>query len=82
MNEEQQLSGFDPKPKKKFLGIKWTKKKIIWTTIIALVVLFIGYGIFKPKDPSKGIQTDFVKKQDIKRTIPATVLATRIPNAV
>ncbi len=50
----------------------FTKKKIIWTVIILLVVLPIAYQIFKPKDNSANILTDTVKKQDIKYTVLAT----------
>lgn len=50
----------------------FTKKKIIWTVIILLVVGPIAYNIFKPKDNSKNIQTDIVKRQDLKRTVLAT----------
>jgi HlyD family secretion protein len=60
------------KPKKKFLGITITKKKIIWTIITLLIILLIGFRIFKPKDNSANIQTDKVKKQDIKATVLAT----------
>lgn len=67
-----QPNGSEIKPKRKFLGIKWTKKKIIWTVIVLLVVSGIGYGIFKPKNPGANIVTDTVRKQDIKRTVLAT----------
>ncbi|MBI5530677.1 MAG: efflux RND transporter periplasmic adaptor subunit [Candidatus Doudnabacteria bacterium] len=50
----------------------FTKKKIIWTVIILLVVLPIAYNILKPKDNSANIVTDVVKKQDIKYTVLAT----------
>ncbi|MFA5990914.1 MAG: efflux RND transporter periplasmic adaptor subunit [Candidatus Doudnabacteria bacterium] len=50
----------------------FTKKKIIWTSIILLVVLPIAYNIFKPKDNSANIITDTVKKQNIKYTVLAT----------
>lgn len=50
----------------------FTKKRIIWSVIILLVVLPIMYGIFKPKDNSANILTDTVKKQDIKYTVLAT----------
>src|SRR6185369_13974825 len=49
----------------------FTKKKIIWT-IVALLVLAIGYNIFKPKNNAANIQTDTAKKQDIKATVLAT----------
>ena len=50
----------------------FTKKKIIWTVVILLVVLPIAYSIFKPKDNSANILTDTVKKQNIKYTVLAT----------
>jgi HlyD family secretion protein len=50
----------------------FTKKRIIWTIIILLVLLPIGYQIFKAKDNSKNILTDTVKKQDLKTTVLAT----------
>jgi len=50
----------------------FTKKRIIWSVIILLVVLPVMYGIFKPKDNSANILTDTVKKQDIKYTVLAT----------
>lgn len=59
-----------PNPAKKR---SWfTKKKIIWTVIILLVVGPIVYNIAKGKDPAAGIQTDRVKKQDLKQTVLAT----------
>ena len=54
--------------KKKF----WTKKKIIWTTLIVLVVAFVAYRINASKNNSSNIQTDTVKKQDLKATVLAT----------
>ncbi len=59
-------------PKKKLFGITWTKKKIIWTIIILLVVLPIGYKIFKGKNPADSILTDTVKRQNLKSTVLAT----------
>jgi RND family efflux transporter MFP subunit len=50
----------------------FTKKKIIWTIIILLVVVPIAYNIFKPKDNSANILTDTVKQRDIKSTVLAT----------
>lgn len=50
----------------------WTKKKIIWTAIILLVVGFLGYRIFKPKNPAANIQTDTVKKQNLQQTVLST----------
>lgn len=70
--EETTDSILNIKKPRKFLGINWTKKKIIWTVIIALVLLLVGYRIFKPKNNSANIQTDTVKKQDLKSTVLAT----------
>lgn len=50
----------------------FTKKRIIWTVIILLIVGPIVYGIVKPKNNSANIQTDTVKKQDLKLTVLAT----------
>jgi len=72
MTEQNSDTFLNIKPKKKFLGIIVTKKKIIWTVIILLVVGLIAYGIFKPKNNSANIQTDTVKKQDLKSTVLAT----------
>src|SRR5579863_2214997 len=55
-------------PKKKF----FTKKKIIWTIIVVLVLGGIGYEIFKPKNNAANIQTATVTKQDLKATVLAT----------
>lgn len=71
MNDTQD-SVLNIKPAKKFLGVKVTKKRVIWTVIILLVLLPIAYGIFKPKDNSGNIQTDRVKKLDLKATVLAT----------
>ncbi len=54
------------------MGIYWTKKKIVWAVIIFLAVAFISYLIFKPKNNSANIQTEFVKKQNLKTTVLAT----------
>lgn len=48
----------------------FTKKKIIWTVII-LIVLLIVWGIFKPK-VNTSIQTDTVKMEDLEKTVLAT----------
>lgn len=70
--ENTEITPSTIKPKKKFLGIRWTKKKIIWTIIILMVVVSIAYKIFKPKDNSANIQTDTAKKQNLKSTVLAT----------
>jgi HlyD family secretion protein len=49
----------------------FTKKKIIWTIII-LIVLFLGWLIFSKKPNTNNIQTDIVKQQDIQKTVLAT----------
>src|SRR5947207_575043 len=50
----------------------FTKKKIVWTIIIVLVVALIGGLINKSKNKGANIQTDTAKKQDIKQTVLAT----------
>ncbi len=50
----------------------FTKKKIIWTVIILLVVVPIIYKIAKGKNPADSIQTDTVKRQNLKQTVLAT----------
>ncbi len=50
----------------------FTKKKIIWTIIIVLILGGIGYEIFKPKSNSANIQTDTVKKQNLQLTVLST----------
>jgi HlyD family secretion protein len=49
----------------------FTKKKIVWTIII-LIVIFLGWLIFSKKPNTSNIQTDFVKQQDIQKTVLAT----------
>ncbi len=70
--QETQDSRLNIKPKKKIFGITVTKKKIIWTIIVLLVVTPILYKIFKPTDNSANIQTENVKKQNITATVLAT----------
>lgn len=60
------------KPKRKILGVTITKKRVIWTLVILLVVAPIGYNIFKPKDNSANIQSEILKKQNITSTVLAT----------
>lgn len=50
----------------------FTKKKIIWTIIIVLVLAFIAYLIFRPKGNSGNIQTQAVTKQNLQLTVLAT----------
>src|SRR6266404_5844886 len=50
----------------------FTKKKIIWTVIILLVVGPIIYKIAKGKNGAANIQTDFAKKQNLQLTVLAT----------
>ncbi|MCX6701704.1 MAG: efflux RND transporter periplasmic adaptor subunit [Candidatus Zambryskibacteria bacterium] len=49
----------------------FTRKKIIWTVVIMLV-LFGIYFIFGKKNVTGNIQTDTVKVQDIKKTVLTT----------
>ncbi|MFA6300761.1 MAG: efflux RND transporter periplasmic adaptor subunit [Candidatus Paceibacterota bacterium] len=49
----------------------FTKKKIIWTGII-LLVIFGGWFIFGRSPSNAGIQTDVVKLQDIEKTVLTT----------
>jgi HlyD family secretion protein len=70
--DNQQPAEINIKPHRKIFGIKLTKKRIIWTVIILLVVVPIAYKIFKPKDNSASIQTEIAKKQNIKSTVLAT----------
>jgi RND family efflux transporter MFP subunit len=56
-----------------FMKIKafFTKKRIIWT-VVALVVLFLGWLIFSPKSNTGNIQTGVVEDRDIEKTVLAT----------
>jgi HlyD family secretion protein len=54
------------------LPIRLTKKRIIWSLIILLVVGPIVYNLVKPEDNSENVLTETVKKQDIKQTVLAT----------
>lgn len=49
----------------------FTKKRIIWTVIV-LLLLFVGWFIFRPKTDISGIQTGIVQKQDIQKTVLTT----------
>jgi HlyD family secretion protein len=66
-------STFDPsiKTKKRF-GAWFTKKKIIWTVIILIIVGFIGYRIKVSKNTASGVQTAVATKQDIQQTVLST----------
>ncbi len=50
----------------------FTKKKIIWTVIILLVVGFIGYRIHASKNTAGNIQTAVATKQDLQQTVLST----------
>lgn len=50
----------------------FTKKKLIWGSIIIAIVILIGWGAFARKDPAAGMLTENVKKQDVKQTVLAT----------
>lgn len=49
----------------------FTKKKIIWTVVI-LLVLFGGWLVFGNKSNAGNIQTGLVKQQNIEKTVLAT----------
>lgn len=59
------------KPKKRF-GAWFTKKKIIWTVIILAIVGFVVWRIKSSSNPAGNIQTETVKKQNLKATVLAT----------
>jgi HlyD family secretion protein len=48
------------------------KKRNIWLLIVLILVVGIGYFIFKPKNNIGSIQAGFVTKQDLKETVLAT----------
>jgi RND family efflux transporter MFP subunit len=52
--------------------VLFTKKRIIWTVMIALVLFAVLYFSFGRKDSVGNIQVDVVKKQDIKKTVLTT----------
>jgi HlyD family secretion protein len=66
--DNQETGTVKTAPKKKF----FTKKKIIWTAIILLVVGFIVYKVKSGGSTTGNIQTDTVKKQDLQLTVLAT----------
>ncbi len=50
----------------------FTKKRIIWSVIILLIVGGIGSRIYKSKTDTSNIITEIVKTQDLKQTVLAT----------
>lgn len=50
----------------------FTKKRIIISAILLVIILFIGYKIMAGKNNTNNILTDTVKRQDIKQTVLAT----------
>jgi HlyD family secretion protein len=48
------------------------KKKIIWSLVIIVAIGIIGYRIFGGNNAAGNIQTDTVKKQDLKQTVLTT----------
>lgn len=50
----------------------FTKKKIIISIIILLVIGFISFQIYKSKNDTSNIIVDSVKRQDLKQTVLAT----------
>ena len=50
----------------------FTKKRIIWTVLIVLVLFGVWYFAFGRKGSTDSIQVDIVKKQDIKKTVLTT----------
>jgi len=52
--------------------VRVTKKRVIWTILILLVVAPIVYNLVKPEDNSKNILSEIVKRQDLKQTVLAT----------
>ncbi len=55
----------------KFLR-KWSKKKIIWTIIIVLIVAIISWFIFGREKDLSSIQTTKAVKQNLEQTVLAT----------
>ena len=52
--------------------VQFTRKRIIWTIIILLIVIPIVYKIIKGSNPADKIQTEVVRSQDLKLTVLAT----------
>jgi len=55
----------------KFLR-KWSKKKIIWTIIIILIIAIISWFIFARNNSSVSLQTTNASKQNLEQTVLAT----------
>lgn len=55
----------------KFLR-KWSRKKIIWTVIIVIVILFLGWMIFGRTKVNNTIQTTKATKQNLEQTVLST----------
>lgn len=55
----------------KFLR-KWSKKKIIWTAIILLVLIFLGWLFFGRDKDLSSIQTSKATKQNLEQTVLTT----------
>jgi len=58
--------------KKIFTKKFWSKKKIIWTAVLVVVVLLAGFFIFSKKAPAGQIQAGAVSKKDLQETVLAT----------
>jgi len=56
--------------KKPFIGKH--KKRNIWITAILVIIILIGFFIFKPKDNTGSIQTGFVERQNLQETVLST----------
>lgn len=50
----------------------FSKKRIIWIVIIGVILLLAGYGLFGRKKTNNSIQTDTVKRQNLKLTVLST----------
>ena len=50
----------------------WSLRKKIIYGVIVLLVIFVGYKIFGPKDNSANITTDIVRRENLRQTILAT----------
>lgn len=54
------------------IRVFFTKKRIIWTAVIFVVVVGLLYLIFGRGGSANNIQTDTVKRQDIQKTVLTT----------